>query len=85
MATGDASDDREHGRETPSLLERLCAQLPIVGALFAGAALGWILSIATLLAAEPGSGAAVVSWLNIGGILVIMGWTGYVIHRCRQI
>ena len=72
-------------RDKPSFLERLCAQLPIVGALFAGGVLGLVLSVLTYVAADPGSGAATVSLINIAGLVVMIGWTGYVIDRCRKI
>jgi len=64
-------------------LEYLCSQYMILLILHAAGWFGVVLNAGSWFFAGPGGKTLVL--LNFVGLLILLGWTGVVIWKCRQI
>jgi hypothetical protein len=65
-------------------LEYLCARHHTLRILFIGSVLGLGLDLVSLHYATPGTATHAVAILNLFGLVALLGFSGGVLYRCRQ-
>lgn len=66
------------------ILDYLCAQRPQVAVLFSMCSLGLVITVLLLLHFPPGTGAYVVSVINLLGLIPLVGGMGYALYACNK-
>lgn len=67
------------------MLLHVCANQQVVALLFAANVVALVLDVLILaFVNEPGGPGATVGLLSLPGILFMIVWTGYALHRCRD-